>query len=373
MRKIARISIASTTAALCLCVASPALACVVPSDFTHSLNPVAAAIAKADHGIAAQQQRLDRWTAKVNADPNLTATQKSDFTALMATAKAALATQRTAVDAATSVDEVTADVQSNAAVVAANAAVNLALAIVGANDFIVGEENGLTRQATKVAAESDLTSAQKTALATQIAAAQTTLQGARTTVNGATTTAAVKSAQQSTRAPLAAINLRLAIDRADDQIGAVQAKLANWAAQIAAATNLTDQVKAAAAAKIAAAEAGLTALQGKIDAATSPAQVAALMRSAHFAGQPWRGDDPSKLPKVDPAQLAAAKRAASNHPQVASVTPPKTPTLVVARGGSTAKSTPKPTSKPNNGSGTDGHHNSGGRGANNGHTGHHGR
>jgi hypothetical protein len=371
MRKIARISIASTTAALCLCVASPAMACVVPSDFTHSLNPVAAAIAKADRGIAAQQQRLDRWTAKVNADPNLTTTQKSDFTALMATAKAALAAEKTAVDAATSVDEVSADLQSNAAVVAANAAVNLALAIVGANDFIVGEENGLTRQAAKVAAESDLTSAQKADLATQIAAAQTTLQGVRTTANAATTTAAVKAAQQSTKAPLAAINLRLAIDRADDQISAVQTKLANWAVQIAAATNLTDQVKAAAAAKIAAAQAGLTALQGKVDAATSPAQVAGLMRAAHFADQPWRSDDPSKLPKVDPAQLAAAKRAASNHPQVTSVTPPKTPTLVVVKSGSSSKPTAQP--KPNSSGHKSGNHSSNSRGGNAGHSAHHGR
>ena len=319
-RTIARISIASGTALLCLAMAGPAVACVVPSDFenagfSQTADSVAGAIAKADHQISGQLGWLAHDAKKVSTDPNLTSAQQAQFTADVAAATAALQAVKVQVDAATTTAAVNADLASTA-VKSAETVVGLDLAITGGNDYIAGEQNGLTRQAARTAAETDLTSGQKADLATMFTTAQATLAAARTSVDAATTAAAIRAIEKSTHAPLDAINLKIAIDRADDEIAAAQAKLATWLTQVQSATDLTSAQQTAAEAKIAAAQAALTALQAKVDAATSSGQVAALLRSAHFGDQPWNGDDPAKLPRMTPAQLTALKRTVPTHPVV---------------------------------------------------------
>jgi hypothetical protein len=301
-RTIARVSLASGTAALCLAVASPAMACTVPFDHVHQTqasDPLAAAVSRADHKITDQVHQLDAWAARIAADPNLTDAQKSDFATKISTAKSALLTQQAQADVASTVDEVTADLTSPT-VTAAKAAVNVVAAIVSANDLLAGEQSRLTAQGTALANDASLLATQKADLATLVAAAQTQLAAARTAVNAATTVAGVNAAKAPTavRTALAALTLRVAIDRADNQIDAASAKLTSWATQAAADPGLTDQQKAAVATKLTADQAKLAALRAKVDAATSPNQLTALLRAAHFSDQSWQADDPGQQPHM---------------------------------------------------------------------------
>ena len=299
-RTIARVSLATGTAALCLAVASPAMACTVPFDHVHQTqasDPLSAAVSRADHKITDQVQQLDAWAARIAADPNLSDAQKSDFASKVSVAKDALLAQKAQVDAASTVDEVTADLTS-ATVSAARAAVDVVTAIVLANDLLASEQNRLTAQGTALANDASLLATQKAGLATLVATAQTQLAAARTAVNAATTVAGVNSAKATAGVwvALAALKLRVAIDRADNQIDAASAKLTTWATQAAADPGLTDQQKADLATKLAADQAKLTALRAKVDSATTPKQVDALLRAAHFRDQSWQADDPSKQP-----------------------------------------------------------------------------
>ncbi len=326
-RTIARISIATGSAALCLAVASPAMACTVPAasyaGFFESTNPLTPAIAKADATIAAQQKRLAGDATKVGADPNLSSAQISQFAALIAAAQAQLATEKAAVDSATSTDEVKADLASTTNQ-SAEAAVSLAMAIVSANDRIVNDQNGLTALATKLANDPGLTAGQKSDLATLISTVAAGLQTDRANANAATSTAAVRAADKAADSASGPIYLRVAIDRADNQIDAAQAQLSSWSSAVTAATDLTDQQKADAGAKISAAQAALTALRAKVDAATSTGQVAALLGAAQFDQRPWQGDDPAKLPR-HPQPVAQPK------PNPASVTVNRPATTVAVQ------------------------------------------
>jgi hypothetical protein len=329
MRKpsIARISIATVTAGLCLAVASPAMACIPAesSGWTQSADPLSAAIAKADSTIANEQHQLDGWAARFIADQNLTTAQRNAFAGAIATARADLQAQQAQIDAAVSLADVTADLQSPT-VDAANAAVGLDLAIASANDALVSKANGLAALLAKVAADGGLSAAQKVDVDGVIAVAQTQIQDARSAVNAATTTAAVTAAQSGAlRAALNAVSLRLAIDHADSQIDAAQAKLADWLSQVVADPSLTDQQKTDATTRITAVQASLTALRTNVDAATSAGQVASLLEAAHFGDQPWKGDDPAKLSRSDRHELAVVKRGAScgqNNPGAVSANPP---------------------------------------------------
>jgi hypothetical protein len=314
MPSIARISIATGTAALCMAVAGPAMACIPAesSGSTHSADSLAAAIANADATIGNEQVQLDGWAARFLADPNLSVTQKAAFAAAIATASADLQAQKAQIDAALTIADVTADLQSPA-VDAAKGTVSVALAITSAEDALVSKANGLTALAAKVIADAGLSAGQQADVAAVIAAAQVQVQDARNAVNAATTTAAVTAAQQSSalRSAVNAVSLRLAIDHADHQIDAVQAELAGWLAQIVADPTLTDMQKSDATTKITAAQTWLGALRTKVDAATSAGQVAAELKAAHFADHAWLGDDPAKLSRSDRSELVAAKRGAN--------------------------------------------------------------
>lgn len=307
-RTIARISIASGTAALCLAVASPAMACVVPgADWVHQssgatqLTPLALAISKADKQIAGELSQLDTWAAAIAADGNLTDGQKATFAGSIAADKTALQTQKSEVEAATTPDEVSA-VMASTSVASAAAAVSLAVAVKRANDTIVGEEYYFTAFAAKVAGETDLTDPQKPDLAAKFATVQAQLQTERDAVDSATSAADVHTDLQSAtvRSAINAVKLGLSIAQADNKITAAQAKLAAWATQAANDPGLSDAQKADEAAKIAAAQAALTTLKGQVDTATSSAQVDALMHAAHFDDQSWLACDPGMLPKLAP-------------------------------------------------------------------------
>jgi hypothetical protein len=385
MPSIARISIATGTAALCMAVAGPAMACI-PAESTgstHSPDSLAAAIATADGTIGTEQHQLDDWAARFIADPNLSVAQKAAFAAAVATASADLQAQKAQIDAALTIADVTADLQSPV-VDAANATVSLALATTSANDALASKATGLSALAAKVIADAGLSAAQQADIAAVIVAAQVQIQDARNAVNAATTTAAVTAARQSTalRSALNAVGLRLAIDHADHQIDAAQANLASWLTQIAADPTLSSTQKSDATAKITVALAGLTALRTKVDAATSAGQVAAELKAAHFAGHAWLGDDPAKLSRSDRTELVAAKRGANcghsdpavvttKQPMVTAViktdaTPHQqdpTPQSVPAAAGSGAKAAPS--THGQNGHDSPGSHN--GNGHHNGH------
>jgi hypothetical protein len=308
-RTFARIGITSGTALLCLGVAGPALACTVPTEMDRptlmvAKNPLPAAIARADRSITSQLNKLSTWATKITNDPNLTTTQKAAMAATIASAQAQLQAQKVQIDAATSLTELKTELHS-AAVSAANAAVGLDLAIVHADDAIAAERSGFTTFAARLAADPNLTAPQKADLAAKIAAVQAALAVELANVNAAATPTDVNMDLHSAavRSAITAVSLSLAIARADNEIAAVQAKLTTWANQLAADPNLSPDQKTHLAAKIAAEQASLTTLMTKVDSATSASQVNSILQAAHFFGQSWKGDDPSKQPKYTPVPV----------------------------------------------------------------------
>jgi hypothetical protein len=300
MRTFTRISIATGTAALCLGIASPAMACLAPdtgvnpAHSTSSADPLTGSIAKADRSIAGQLSNLDHWKAKIAADPNLTATQKADLTAAVDAARAALAAEKMAVDSATTPEDVQAALQS-APMASSNAAFTLVESIVRANDWIAGEQSGLTKFGAKVASDTTSTAAQEADVASMIHDLQTQLASERANVNSATTVDEVHTALTSAAVQLAesALSRSLAIAYADNQLAAISTKLASWVNQIAADPNLSADQKMDLTAKVTAEQAKIVTLKSKVDAATSARQVRSLMRAAQLFDGSWKHCDPS--------------------------------------------------------------------------------
>lgn len=152
---------------------------------------------------------------------------------------------------------------------------------------ITNWENWLDKAAAKVASSDRFTDAQKADYATQVAAAKQALDALKAAIDTATTQDDLVSAlqtgwdqvqwpqwphsQEDLNPPVLSDAQQLATiqQRADAAVAAIESKLADKAAKVAADGQLTDQQKADYAAQVATAEQELDALKAAVDAATT--------------------------------------------------------------------------------------------------------
>jgi hypothetical protein len=285
-RTIARISLVSGTAALCLGVATPALACTVPMGWSDhatlmsARDPLSAAIARADRNIEAQLHSLNALQTLVTNDSNLTDPQQGSMSQTIANAITALNAEKDAVDSAMSVADVNTALQ-DPSTLSAVAAAKLDKAIVHADDTIVGLQAKLTKLAAKVAADTSL-GANQAKITAAITAAQTVLTTERSNVDSATSTTDVSNDlnDPAVQSAFDAIGLDFAIAHADNQVAATVANLNAFKAKIQADQTLTNAQKATVESKIDDALTALSAEQAAVDAATSKSQLSSDLHPA---------------------------------------------------------------------------------------------